>query len=158
MQSPTNPKSDILLAISMIIFSVVVYVGTLDLPPPRYEPLGSAAIPKGLALIMVVLSIILILRALPALKLFDGVKDEITDVTPRPGLSAAIFGVTVLFIAVLDFGILTFMPAGIIYMTAIGFLMTHRNLKRLPYVAAFSVLMVVGNYYLFTKIFYIDLP
>lgn len=158
MQNPVNPKTDILLAISMIIFSIVVYVGTLDLPPPRYEPLGSAAIPKGLALIMVILSVMLILRALPALKLYDGVKDKITDVTPRPGLSAAIFGVTVLFIAVLDFGILTFIPAGILYMTAIGFLMTHRNLKRLPYVIAFSVLMVVSNYYLFTKVFYIDLP
>lgn len=158
MQKQVDPKSDIILAIGMIIISVVVYIGAMELPPPRYEPLGSGAIPKGLAVIMALLSVFLIIRALPHLKTFERKHNEVTDVTPRPLLAAIIFGLTLLFVAVLDFGILSFMPAGIIYMTSIGYFMTHRNLKRLPYFFAFSVLMVVGNYYLFTKVFYIDLP
>ena len=158
MQKQVDPKSDIILAIGMIIMSVVVYIGAMELPPPRYEPLGSGAIPKGLAVIMVALSVFLIIRAIPHLKTFEGNQNEVTDVTPRPVLSALIFGFTLLFIAVLDLEILSFIPAGIIYMTSIGYFMTHQNLKRLPYFFVFSVLMVVGNYYLFTKIFYIDLP
>jgi putative tricarboxylic transport membrane protein len=158
MQKQVDPKADILLAVGMIIFSAIVYQGSLELPPPRYEPLGSGAIPKGLAAIMTALSILLIIRALPHLKSFKKIGDQITDVTPRPKLSALVLGLTAAFIAVLDFEILTFIPAGIIYMTAVGYFMTHGNFKRLPYFFAFSVAMVVGNYYLFTKIFYIDLP
>jgi putative tricarboxylic transport membrane protein len=158
MKKQVDPKSDIILAIGMIIISAVVYIGAMELPPPRYEPLGSGAIPKGLAVIMAVLSVFLIIRALPHLKTFEGNHDEITDITPRPLLAAITFGLTMLFIAVLDFEILSFMPAAIIYMTSIGYFLTHRNLKRMPYYFAFSVVMVVGNYYLFTKVFYIDLP
>ncbi len=158
MQNQVDPKADILLAIGMIIFSAVIYIGSLELPPPRYEPMGSAAIPKGLAVIMTFLSILLVIRALPHLKSYEATKTKITDITPRPRLAVAIFAITVVFIAVLDFGLLGFMPAGVLFMTAIGYLMTHRDLKRLPYVIAFSVIMVVGNFYIFTKIFYIDLP
>ncbi len=158
MNNQADPKADLLLAIGLILFSAAIYFGSLDLPPPKYEPMGSAAIPKGLALIMTALSVLLIIRAVPALKLPRSKTEEITDVKPRRMLAAIIFALTVAFIAVLDFGLLTFIPAGIIYMTAIGYFMTHRNLKRMPYFFIFSVLMVVGNYYLFTKVFYIDLP
>lgn len=158
MQKQVDPKADLMLAVGMIIFSALVYWGSLELPAPRYEPLGSAAIPQGLAVIMAVLSVLLILRALPHLKTFKEKSSSIEDVTPRPMLSVIIFVLTVIFIAVLDFDILSFIPAGIIYMTAIGYFLTHRNLKRLPRFFLFSVLMVVSNYYLFTKVFYIDLP
>lgn len=158
MQKQVDPKADIILAIGMIFFSALVYWGSLELPPPRYEPLGSAAVPQGLAAIMAFLSVLLILRAMPHLKTFTSKENEVSDVTPRPLLAVLIFALTVVFIAILDLGLLSFIPAGILYMTAIGYFMTHRNLKRMPRFFVFSVLMVVGNYYLFTKVFYIDLP
>ncbi len=158
MQKQVDPKADLALAVGMILFSGLVYWGSLELPPPRYEPLGSAAVPQGLAIIMAVLSVILILRALPHLKTFKGQHNAIEDVTPRPLLSVIIFILTVIFVAVLDLGILSFIPAGVLYMTAVGYFLTHRNLKRLPKFFAFSLVMVIGNYYLFTKVFYIDLP
>lgn len=158
MKKQVDPKADILLAIGMILFSATVYFGSRDLPPPRYEPLGSAALPNGLAAIMVFLSVILIIRAIPHLKSFEAAKDKITDVTPRPGLSLSIFGLTLVFIGLMDFQILGFIPAGILFMTAVGYLLTHGNLKRMPLFFAYSVVLIVGNYYLFTKVFYIDLP
>lgn len=158
MKKQVDPKADILLAIGMIIFSAIFYISSLDLPPPRYEPLGSAALPQGLAFIMTFLSVILIVRALLHLKTFKKLEDEVTDVTPRPLLSAIIFGLTLVFIALLDFEILSFIPAGILYLTSIGYFLTHRNLKRLPLFFVYSTVFVVSNYYIFTKIFYIDLP
>jgi putative tricarboxylic transport membrane protein len=158
MKKQVDPKADILLALGMIAFSAVVYIGSADLPPPRYEPLGSAAIPQGLAVIMTVLSVLLIIRAVPHLKTFQAKASPITDVTPRPKLAILIFVLTLIFITVLDLGLLSFIPAGIIFMTAVGYFLTHRNLKKLPYFFGFSVLMVTANYYLFTKVFYIDLP
>ena len=70
----------------------------------------------------------------------------------------AIFILTLIFIGVLDFGILGFLPAGIIYLSVIGYLMTNREMKRLPWVIGFSIILTVSSFYIFTKLFYIDLP
>jgi putative tricarboxylic transport membrane protein len=155
-----NPRADIFLGIGLILFSAIVYWASLDLPEPEYEPLGSAALPQALALFMSLLSIVVIIRAVNAIRRQDKPADipGTQEITPRPLLAVAVFGLTVAFVASLDFEILTFIPAGIIYLTAIGYLMTHRNLKRLPYVMFFSVVLTLSTFYAFTKIFYIDLP
>lgn len=158
MKNSVNPKAEIALSISLIIFSAVVYYFSLELPDPVYEPLGSAALPKGLAVIMSLLSLIIIVRAIPKIKTYKS-KTNIGDgVTSRPKLAILIFIITLIFIGILDFGVLGFLPAGIIYLSTIGYFMTHRNLKRFPWVIAFSVILTVFSYYVFTKFFYIDLP
>ena len=57
MKNNVNPKTEIALSISLIIFSIIVYYFSLELPEPEYEPLGSAALPQGLAVIMSLLSL-----------------------------------------------------------------------------------------------------
>jgi putative tricarboxylic transport membrane protein len=158
MKNSVNPKAEIALSISLIIFSGVVYYFSLELPDPVYEPLGSAALPKGLAVIMSLLSLIILVRAIPKIKTYKATTNTGDNVTSRPKLAILIFIITLIFIGILDFGILGFLPAGIIYLSTIGYFMTHRNLKRFPWVIAFSVILTVFSYYVFTKFFYIDLP
>lgn len=158
MQNQVNPKYEIALSIGLILFSIIVYYFSLDLPEPEYEPLGSAALPQGLAVIMSLLSLVVILKAIPRLKTYEVNVDPNPEVIPRPQLSIVIFILTLIFIGVLDFGILSFMPAGIIYLSVIGYLMTNRDLKRLPWVIGFSIILTVSSFYIFTKLFYIDLP
>ena len=69
MRNQVNPKTEIILCISLILFSILVYYFALELPDPEYEPLGSAALPKALSVIMSLLSLIVIFRAIPELKL-----------------------------------------------------------------------------------------
>jgi putative tricarboxylic transport membrane protein len=158
VQNQVNPKYEIALSIGLILFSIIVYYFSLDLPEPEYEPLGSAALPQGLAVIMSLLSLVVILKAIPRLKTYEVNVDPNPEVIPRPQLSIVIFILTLIFIGVLDFGILSFMPAGIIYLSVIGYLMTNRDLKRLPWVIGFSIILTVSSFYIFTKLFYIDLP
>mgnify|MGYP001201439857 CR=1 FL=1 len=158
MKNNVNPKTEIALSISLIIFSAIVYYSSLELPDPVYEPLGSAALPKGLAIIMSLLSLIVIFRAIPKIKTYKPTTNTDDNVTSRPKLAILIFIITLIFIGILDFGILGFLPAGIMYLSAIGYLMTHRDLKRFPWILAFSVILTVFSYYVFTKFFYIDLP
>ena len=158
MQNQVNPKYEIALAIGLIVFSIIVYIASLSLPEPEYEPLGSAALPQGLAVVMSFLCLIMLARAIPRLKTFEAKVDPNPEVIPRPWISAGVFFLTVVFVGVLDFGILSFVPAGIIYLTGVGFLLTHRSLKQLPWVIAFSVVVTVSSFLLFTKMFYIDLP
>ena len=68
MQSQVNPKFEIAMSVGLILFSILVFYFSLELPEPEYEPLGSAALPQGLAVIMSLLSFVVILRAIPCLK------------------------------------------------------------------------------------------
>jgi len=158
MKNQVNPKAEIALFIGLILFSIIVYYFSLELPEPEYEPLGSAALPQGLAVLMSLLSLIVIVRAIPRLKTYQANVDPNPAVIPRPMLSLLIFVLTLIFIGVLDFGFLGFLPAGIIYLSVVGYLMTHRDLKRLPWVIGFSIILTVSSFYIFTKLFYIDLP
>ena len=158
MKNQVSPKSEIILCVSLIIFSGIVYYFALELHDPEYEPLGSAALPKSLSVIMSILSLIVIFRAIPRIKNYKSEPKINTEVISRPKLSIIIFIITLIFIGVLDFNILGFLPSGILYMTLVGYLMTHRDLKRLPYVVCFAVILTVSSFYIFTKFFYIDLP
>ena len=158
MKNNVNPKTEIALSISLIIFSIIVYYFSLELPEPEYEPLGSAALPQGLAVIMSLLSLIVLVRAIPKIKTYKSTTNTDDNVTSRPKLAILVFIITLIFIGILDFGILGFLPAGIIYLSTIGYLMTHRDLKRFPWIVAFAVILTVFSYYVFTKFFYIDLP
>ena len=158
MKNNVNPKTEIALSISLIIFSIIVYYFSLELPEPEYEPLGSAALPQGLAVIMSLLSLIVIIRAIPKIKTYKPKTNTDDNVTTRPKLAILVFIITLIFIGILDFGILGFLPAGIIYLSTIGYLMTHRDLKSFPWIVAFAVILTVFSYYVFTKFFYIDLP
>ena len=158
MKNNVNPKTEIALSISLIIFSIIVYYFSLELPEPEYEPLGSAALPQGLAVIMSLLSLIVIVRAIPKIKTYKPTTNTDDNVTSRPKLAILVFIITLIFIGILDFGILGFLPAGIIYLSTIGYLMTHRDLKSFPWIVAFAVILTVFSYYVFTKFFYIDLP
>ena len=158
MKNNVNPKTEIALSISLIIFSIIVYYFSLELPEPEYEPLGSAALPQGLAVIMSLLSLIVLVRAIPKIKTYKPTTNTDDNVTSRPKLAILVFIITLIFIGILDFGILGFLPAGIIYLSTIGYLLTHRDLKSFPWIVAFAVILTVFSYYVFTKFFYIDLP
>ena len=153
-----SPKFDIAVAIGLILIGVIIYWASLDLPEPHYEPLGSAALPMSLAVITFFLATLLIARAVPRLKDKVEVDETLPEVTPHPKLAVYVFALTVLFVVVMDFGILSYLPAGIIYLTLVGFLLNHKDVAKLPWIFGFSVIMTVSTFYIFTKFFYIDLP
>ena len=153
-----SPKLEIAMAIGLILFGAVIYWASLELPEPQYEPLGAAALPMSLAVITFFLAMLLIARAVPRLKETIDVDDATSEVTPHPKLAVFVFALTVLFVIVMDFQILSYLPAGIIYLTLVGFILNHRQVSKLPWIFGFSVLLTVSTYYIFTKFFYIDLP
>jgi putative tricarboxylic transport membrane protein len=154
------PLVDICFALAMLVFAGIVWWGTADLPPPRYEPIGSAALPRALAAVMAVLSLIVLARALARQQArgTDRTSMAGSALRPRPLLAIAVFAVLVLYVLAMDQRLLGFIPASIIALTVIGGLLAGFSLKRLPWLLGFVVVMVMAIWLVFTRFFYIDLP
>ena len=153
-----NPKADIVFALAVIALSVVVYVGAMDLPPAYWEPLGSAAVPQALSVIMSLLSLRVLIRA--GLALRTHVPKPRTDegFKRRPMTAAGMFVLCVLYVAAMDSGLLGFIEATIAFLIALGVLFTRAQRSQLPWIAGFAVVIAVANYFVFTQILYVDLP
>ncbi len=163
MQSdPPNPRLEIAFALVLIAFAGVIYWGTLGLPAPRFEPLGSASVPRMLAGIMAALSAVWLALSIRRLR------QETAKVAPDtlepsgaqgyPLLALAVFVLTIIFVAVMDLGLLGFVAAGIPYVVVCGFFLTHRSIRKLPWVVGYAVILVFAVNYIFTEFFYINLP
>lgn len=162
-KSVANPKVELALALALIGFSGVIFVGASGLPEPRFEPLGSAAVPRMLAGLMAFLSAIWVVRILSALRDIPAVpqqpvaRDPETP-KPHPGLAVAVLASVFAFVAVMDFGLASFKVAGIGFVILCGFLMTHRDLRKLPWIVGYAVVLVLACDFAFTRLFYINLP
>jgi len=154
------PLVDICFALAMLVFAGIVWWGTADLPPPRYEPIGSAALPRALALVMAVLSLVVLVRAYARQQARGESRPTAASAAfrPRPLLAIAVFVVLVLYVLVMDQRLLGFIPASIIAFTVIGGLLAGFTVKRLPWLTGFVVVLVTAIWLVFTRFFYIDLP
>ncbi|TCS57235.1 putative tricarboxylic transport membrane protein [Primorskyibacter sedentarius] len=159
--SAANPKIELALALALIGFSGVIFVGAAGLPEPRFEPLGSAAVPRMLAGLMACLSAIWVIRLLPALRKAHPAPAAPLDPEapkPHPGLAVAVLLAVFAFVAVMDFGLASFKVAGIGFVILCGFLLTHRDLRKLPWIVGYAVVLVLACDFAFTRFFYINLP
>lgn len=154
----SNPKADIIFSVSVIVFSVIVYVGAMGLPPAYWEPLGSAALPKALSVIMTLLCLYILVRALLALRTYVPPKPKEREFTPRPGSAFAMLVMLAAYIGVMNFGILGFVEATTIFLVALCMLFTHGDRKQLPWIIGFALVIAIVNFLIFTKVLYIDLP
>ncbi len=155
--SRREPLADILFAVTVLALAGIVWWGTASLPPPRYEPLGSAALPRALALAMALLGLVLLGRAWAGRRLQAAPASDL-GFRPRPWLAAGVLAVLVLYVASMDLRLLGFVPASILALVLIGAMLTGFDRRRLPWLAGFVVVLVIAVQLLFTRVFYIDLP
>ena len=156
MNPPRSKRGDFLFAIAIVAAALVVFAGTASLPPPRYEPIGSAAIPRIMGGILVFLSALLIFNVWRRPAAVPEQDRESRIATPLvPILSA---GAIILYVAVMDFGWLGFRPATALLLFALAFGLTgFRRRAALP-AAIFALVLSLGTFFVFTEFFYIDLP
>lgn len=159
------PAVDLLFGLAVLALAAVVWWGAASLPPPRYEPLGSAALPRGLAVAMAGLALVVIVRAVlrrPAVTGQAVVSERAAasdaGFRRRPGRAAGAFALLVAYVLVLDLGLASFVPASCVAFILIGGVLTGFEWRRLPWLAGFVILLVIALQLVFTRIFYIDLP
>lgn len=154
----SNPKADIVFSAVVILFSVTIYVAAMDLPPAYWEPLGSAALPQGLSVIMALLALFVMVRAIRALKTHAVPPRTQQEFQRRPKAAVGMFLLCVGYVGVMDLGILGFVEATVVFLVALGLLFTRAQRKHIPWIVGFALVIAVGNFLVFTRFLYIDLP
>lgn len=167
----SSKKFDCLLNIGVGLFlligSVFVFARTLKLPSSPYEPLGAAFLPKTLSALIGLLSLGILVQYFLRLKAVAAEaeteeEDEISY-TPHPWLGAVGLIITVVYIAVMSFGLIGFRPATFIFVLLLGNIVFHYE-KKLGKVShhliltAISLILSFGLFYVFTNIIYTNLP
>jgi len=144
----------------IMVLSALVYWQTLDLPPPRYEPMGSAALPRALSVIMAALAAVVLIRSVLAGRAASGSSPASPDLPYKlhPWLAVWMFIGTAIYVAVMDQKLIGYLAATLIYIAVACTLLNFRRRREMPWIALFAVVLSATCYFVFTRIFYIDLP
>lgn len=157
---------EIFVTLSMFIIALLFYNETQHIPPPEYDILGAAAVPKAVAIIIMVLCTIHLASLFfskPKAENLDALNEQINDIklenfknnfVPFVGFLICVLGYVLSFqYEWLHFIIITF-----IFCFASIVLLSDFN-KRATYIAVvIASTLSVGLYFIFTKIFVIRLP
>lgn len=156
-------RRDLLLALAVTLLAVVVYWQASLLPPPFFDPVGSAAVPKLVAIVLVLLAIGVVverLRAKPG-SAETGFAPEVVDdepAAPAPWTAFASIVLPVLYVSVMQAGWLAFAQASTLFVFALGALFSRFRPRLLLFLVPVAFLAGYGLDYIFTEILYVDLP
>lgn len=158
---------DITLSLVVIVFSIVIYINTLDLPPPKYEPMGAAALPRALAVLLAIFSLFIMIKAFfkrrsavgPAPATQQQGDGGAADTYQRGYLKAAVvFVLTCIYVALMSSKLTGFMLTTTVYMFLAGITMKETNIAGKVKMGVFAIAFSLSTFFIFTRFFYIDLP
>ena len=151
-------KLDIGVAAALIVICVAVFWESLSMPPAFYDPIGPAAFPRALSVTIFFLSIILIIKALrlPSGKSSQTARQPAYRLRPDLALGAAIL--TGIYVLLLTLRLLSFGVSTTAFLISFIMLLMPFDHKRLLIAIIIALMMGFGGGYIFTHVFYIDLP
>ncbi len=149
--------ADLALAALTLVGAGLLLVGAMDLPPPRFEPLGSAALPRILAGLLGLFALIVAARAIILHRSGAASPDAGAGPRPDPMRGALVLGALILYVLALDVGRVPFLAATPVFVAAVGLSIGRRNWANLAtflllgFVLAFFISLVLERF-LFVRI------
>ena len=151
-----TPRADVALALVVAAFAGLLWWESRKIPPPFFDPLGSAAVPRGIALLLALLALVILARALVALPWPTGKAAE--GYRPRPDIAAGIVLLCLAYIGLMQLRVLGFQMATILFLIAAAALLGRLNRTTLALGVVAALAIGIGGTLLFTRFFFIDLP
>jgi putative tricarboxylic transport membrane protein len=156
-----DARADLILAVGVWVLAGAAYGGAEALPPPLFDPLGSAAAPKLVSIVLAVLAAAivvrrwLLLRAAPAAREDDGGE---APAPLRPDVAAASIAITLGYAGVMTFGLLGFREATVLFVILLGGAMSRFRRSTMLALVPLALVVAIGCAWLFSAVLYIDLP
>lgn len=146
---------DVLLLLAIATGVAILFIGASTLPPPRFEPLGSAAMPRILGIALLLLSLPVAYEAIRDLLVSDDLEEKAAIKLPFGG--ALVFVALVIYVAALDFGKMPFIPTTTIFIAAAGMAIDRVSLRVLAIYGGLGLVLASALSYVFTNFLYVQL-
>ena len=151
-----TPRLDLAVCGGLIALAVFILMGVKDIPPPFFDPVGSAAFPKYAAYLIIALAMAIAIRAYSSLKTQPpkepkGYRDE-------PLLALSVVLVPSLYIFSMQSGLLSYRIATVIFIFLLCSLLARFDKRVMIPSAIIALVFGFGGQYIFTEVFYMDLP
>ena len=151
-----------MLAAALAVFAAVLYRQANLLPPPFFDPLGSAAVPKFVALVLLALAVGLVVQrafglAEGGMAMPEGAAEE-APARPAPLAALGAIVLPIFYVASMQAGWLAFAQASSLFVLALGGLFARWRWRNLVLLLPLALLAGYGLDYIFTQILYVDLP
>lgn len=158
----SDGRADLFLAIGVWALAAAAFYGAAILPPPVFDPLGSAAVPKFVAVILAILAGLVVWRRWLLLRVTApaaGEAEERAEAPPlRPRVAVASIVVMLAYVGVMAFGLLGFREATVPFVILLGGVMSRFRRSTMIVVTPLAFLLAFGAAWLFSGALYIDLP
>jgi putative tricarboxylic transport membrane protein len=168
-----DARADLILVAAVWGLAAVAYYGAALLPPPLFDPLGSAAIPKFVAVTIALLGAAILVRRLMAaggsagegeataapdagLQNADGIAAASAPL--RPSIALASIAIIVVYVGVMGTGLLGFREATVPFVIALGGAMSRFRRSTMIVLVPLAFVIAIGLAWLFSGALYIDLP
>lgn len=166
MASLRLPLAELVVAMAVVIVSGFCLWDLRRVPPPLFDPLGAAALPRATCWLVIALALGMLAqsafasvrkrRRATADTGGDGTGEEHTGDNRVAFFLLA--GGTLAYVVALSFGWLDFAIATSLYVFASITALQRPTVPRMLGIAALALGLGLGCDYLFTRFFYIDLP
>ncbi|MSU88860.1 hypothetical protein GE300_04385 [Rhodobacteraceae bacterium 2CG4] len=147
---------DIALAVLVFGGAAVLLIGAAELPPPRFEPLGSAAVPRGLAAILIVLGLWVAVRAVLGMRA-DAPVASPEGTASHPLRSLGVLAALIAYVAALDLGQLPFLPMTALFLAASGTILSGGGWRPALVYGALGLALAGALSFIFSNFLYIEI-
>ena len=156
---------EVTLAVLLVLMAAIVWIDVSRLPPAFFDPVGSAVFPRAVAAVIAVLSLVVLVQTIAGRRgsqdaaLTPEDRSDGDDAPPRrTAMGAGMYGMLILYAAAMQIGLLGFATATSIFIFVAGSMLGRFRRREMLVSAAVAVILGFGGNYLFTRVFYIDLP
>lgn len=161
--SRTVAWSELVFGFALAAASAALFVDSLDLPPPRFDVLGSAAVPRALCVILIGMAVFLALHAIFGLLRVKKLPAPLSDddqilLRPRSGLAVATLGLVLIYTGLLQHGVANYGVLTSIFLFLVAIILSSGQRKIAIFAFSLACIVGFGGEYIFNNIFLIDLP
>jgi putative tricarboxylic transport membrane protein len=158
----SEARAELILALCIMALSAAIWIAADRLPPPIFDPLGSGAVPKLVALLVMALAAALLVQRLRGTADRGAIPDpgDPTEaVAPlRPGIAVGAFAAMAACPAVMDVGLLGFRETAFVFILALGGILSRFSRRTMTILVPTAAILAVGLSWLFGGYLYVDLP
>jgi hypothetical protein len=151
-------RAESVLALIAIALSVLFLFEGAKLKPGVFEPIGPGAVPMGVAVITIVLSLLVLLARRRSGVPVAGAGDATSAAAERWVLLLGMAALTLVYAALLQSGTVRYGTATVAYLLISFLLLSDRVRHDLPWALALALVFGLGLDYVFRYLLVADLP